>query len=34
MWKKKESQDVNRSGTSTNALEKEEKALQQYWFMD
>ena len=34
MRKKKEFRDANRSGTSTNALEKAEKALQQYRFME
>ena len=34
MQKKKEFRDANRSGTSTNALEKAEKALQQYRFME
>ena len=32
--KKKEFRDANRSGTSTSALEKAEKALQQYWFVE
>lgn len=34
MRKKKEFRDVNRSGTSTKAIEKAEKALQQYQFME
>ena len=34
MRKKKEFRDVNRSGASTNALEKAEKASQQYRFME
>ena len=34
MWKKKEFRDANRSGTSTNALEKAEKALEQYRFTE
>ena len=34
MWKKKEFRDANRSGTSTNALEKAEKTLEQYRFME
>ena len=34
MRKKKEFRDANRSGTSTNALEKAEKASQQYRFME
>ena len=34
MQKKKEFRDANRSGTSTNALEKAEKASQQYRFME
>ena len=34
MRKKKEFRDANRSDTSTNALEKAEKALQQYRFME
>ena len=33
MRKKKEFKDANRSGTSTKALEKTEKALEQYKFM-
>ena len=34
MRKKKEFRDANRSGTSTNALEKAEKTLEQYRFME
>ena len=34
MRKKKEFRDANRSGTSTNALEKAEKALEQYLFTE
>ena len=34
MQNKKEFRDANRSDTSTNALEKAEKALQQYRFME
>ena len=34
MRKKKEFRDANRSGTSTNALEKAEKALEQYRFTE
>ena len=34
MRKKKEFRDANRSDTSTNALEKAEKALQQCRFME
>ena len=34
MRKKKKFRDANRSDTSTNALEKTEKALQQYRFME
>ena len=34
MRKKKEFRDANRSGTSAKALEKAEKALQQYRFME
>ena len=34
MQNKKEFRDANRSDTSTNALEKAEKALQQFRFME
>ena len=34
MRKKKEFRNANRSGTSTNALEKAEKTLEQYRFME
>jgi len=34
MRKKKDFRDVNRSGTSTKAVEKAEKALRQYQFME